>query len=232
MGRAQRGEDRAGVGGAGHPHERPGRARGGREPDARQGRGAGRALWQGHAARQLRGAARRSGGGRDLHPAAEPPACRMDGEVPRGRQARALREAARAQGRGDRPADRAPRPDRARGGGGLHGHPPSAVGPGAGAGPPGRHRQAPPGAGRLHLLQRGSREHPQPRRHGRGRAARHRGLSLDLHPLRQRRGAHGRALCRDRVGPRASTPPRGWWRSSRASAWSSTSPCAWRRGRS
>ena len=113
MGRAQRGEDRAGMGGAGHPHERPGRSRGGGEPDAGQGRGAGRTLWRGDAARQLRGAAGRSRGRRDLYPAAEPPACRVDREVPRGRQARALREADRAQGRGDRPADRAPRPHRA-----------------------------------------------------------------------------------------------------------------------
>ena len=75
-------------------------------------------------------------------------------------------------------------------------------------------------------------QHPQPGRHGRRRAARHRGLSVDLHPLRQRRGAGLGPLGRDRVGRAASTPPRGWWRSSRASAWTSTSPCAWRRGRS
>ena len=51
------------------------------------------------------------------------------------------------------------------------------------------------------------------------------------HALRHRGGAGRGALCHDRVGRAASTPPRGWWRSSRASAWTSTSRCAWRRGR-
>ena len=88
------------------------------------------------APRQLRGAARRSRGRRHLHPAAEPPARGVDGEMPRSRQARALREADRAPGRGDRPADRAPRPHRARGGRGVHGHASSAVDPRPRAGAP------------------------------------------------------------------------------------------------
>ena len=120
-----------------------------------------------------------------------------------------------------------------RGGGGLHGHAITRSGSGRASwcaeGAIGR---LTPGAGRLHLLQRRSGQHPQPGRLGRRRAARHRRLSLDLHPLRQRRGAGRGALRRDRVGRAASTPRRGWWRSSRASAWTSTSRCAWRRGRS
>ena len=157
---------------------------------------------------------------------------RMDGEMPRGRQARALREADRAQGRGDRRADRAPRPHRPPRRRGLHGHASPAVDPRPRAGRRGRDRPAPPGAGRLHLLQRRPGQHPQPRRHRRRGAARHRRLSLDLHPLRHRRGADRGAATPRSSGTAASTPPLGSWRSSRASAWTSTSRCAWRRGRS
>ena len=77
----------------------------------------------------------------------------------------------------------------------------------------GRDRSAAAGAGRLHLLQRGSGQHPQPGRHGRRGAARHRRLSLDLHPLRQRRGAGRGAPMPRSSGTAASTPPPGWWRS-------------------
>ena len=66
----------------------------------------------------------------------------------------------------------------------------------------GRDRPAPPGAGRLHLLQRRSRQHPQPRGLGRRRVARHRGLSLDQHALRHRGGADRGDIRGDRMGPR------------------------------
>ena len=58
---------------------------------------------------------------------------------------------------------------------------------------------APPGAGRLHLLQRRSGQHPQPGRHGRRRAARHRGLSLRSPPASS--PARSRSRC---PGPRSS----------------------------
>ena len=48
--------------------------------------------------RLVRGAAGRSGGGRGLHPAAQPPPCGVVDQGPAGRQARPVREAARADG--------------------------------------------------------------------------------------------------------------------------------------
>ena len=127
-------------------------------------------------------------------------------------------------------ADRAARPHRLRGGGGVHGHAPSAVAAGCASwsrdGAIGRLRQVQGGV-QLHAARR--RQHPQRRRPGRRRAARHRGLSVRHHPLRHRRGAGRDRPCRDRLGPRASTRPRGCWRRSRTSSSTSTSRCAWRR---
>ena len=169
---------------------------------------------------------------RDLHPAAEPPACRVDGEVPRGRQARALREADRAPGRGDRRADRAPRPDRAGRGRGLHGQPPPAMAPGARPARRRRDRAASPGAGRLQLLQRRPRQHPQPGDFG-GGALR----DIGVYPSISTRfvsgaGAGLGALCRDRVGCRDRRHGAGGGGVPRLRAWISTSRCGWRRGRS
>ena len=153
------------------------RGRGTRVARSREGRGRGGRVGDRDGPRILRGAARRSGDRRDLQPAAESPARAVDDPCGRGRQARAVREADRAERRGGRAADRGPRPHRRADPGSVHGPQPPAVAARAG------HRALRPdrrGARLrrfLQLLQRRSRQHPQRARVGRRRADGHRLLS-------------------------------------------------------
>ena len=75
------------------------RGRGNGVARSREGRGRGGRAGDREGPRLVRGAARRSGDRRDLQPAAEPPARAVDDPRGRGRQARAVREADRAERR-------------------------------------------------------------------------------------------------------------------------------------
>ena len=157
--------------------------------------------------RLLRGAARRSRRGRGLRPAAQPPPRRVVDPGARGRQARPVREAARAVG-GRRGAD--------GGGGGGVGtapdgslHVPASPQLGRRAGARGRWPdRAAAGRGQLVLLlQRRSGQHPQRARVRRRRAVRHRLLLGEpLAPPVRRRAGRGLGSDRARPGERRGHP--------------------------
>jgi hypothetical protein len=125
--------------------------------------------------RILRGVARRCRHRRRVHPAAEPsPRAVVDPRAP-SRQARALREADRAEQRrgGDVDRRRPPLPS-PEDHGSVHVPPPPAVAAHAGARRRRRHRPAAHGAGVLLLLECGPEKHPQRSRDGRRRTDGHR----------------------------------------------------------
>ena len=155
--------------------------------------------------RLVRGAARRSRRRRRLHPAAEPPPCRVDDRRRPCRQARPVREAAghdrgrrRADGRGLRGRRRPPD-------GGVHVSPPSVVGGrarGRGVRPD---RAAARRPELVLVLQRRPGEHPEPARGRRRRAVRHRLLLRQPVADAVRRGAERRSRPRSPAIRRAAS---------------------------
>jgi len=144
--------------------------------------------------RLVRRAARRPRGRRGVQPAAQPPPRAVDDQGARGRQARAVREADRADRRGGRdPARRGAPPPPAQGHGGVHVPAAPAVAAHGGDRAGRRGRRAARRAVAVLVLQCRSGQHPQPGRRRRRRADGHRLLRDLARPAGVRRRAAPRA---------------------------------------